>query len=135
MKFRPSLEELRQIAETGEYRTAAVSAEMMSDRITPIEALRRFRDRPCFLLESAEAQERWGRYTFIGVDPELCVTARDGAVTMEKDGKAVYRNTDPRAVLRKILSDHKAPRFDFLPPFTGGLVGPGPDALPKGHRL
>ncbi len=123
MKFRPSLEELRQIAETGEYRTAAVSAEMMSDRITPIEALRRFRDRPCFLLESAEAQERWGRYTFIGVDPELCVTARDGAVTMEKDGKAVYRNTDPRAVLRKILSDHKAPRFDFLPPFTGGLVG------------
>ncbi len=123
MNLRPSLKELRKIGKTGEYRAAAVSVELMSDRITPIEALRRFRDRPCFLLESAEAQERWGRYTFIGVDPEMCVAARDGVVRIERDGKVSYPKEDAPAVLRKLLAERRAPRFDFLPPFTGGFVG------------
>ncbi len=123
MKLRPTLSELREIAASGEYRVAPVSMELMSDMITPIEAIRRFRDRPCFLLESAEAQERWGRYTFIGIDPELCVTARDGVVLIEKDGETIPGGSDARAVLRGLLAERRAPRFDFLPPFTGGFVG------------
>ena len=123
MKLRPTLSEFRELAKSGEYRVAPVSAEFMSDAITPIEALRRFRDRPCFLLESAQAQERWGRFTFIGIDPELCVTARDGVVLTERDGKTVSRDADPRAVLRQLLRERRAPRLPYLPPFTGGLVG------------
>ncbi len=123
MKLRPTLPELRSIAGSGEYKVAVVSTELMSDMITPIEALRRFRDKPCFLLESAEAQERWGRYTFIGIDPELCVTARDGVVTIERDGQLTCPGEDARVVLRKLLARRRSPRFDFLPPFTGGLVG------------
>ncbi len=123
MKLRPTLSELIELSKSGEYRVAPVSAEFMSDVITPIEALRRFRARPCFLLESAQAQERWGRYTFIGVDPELCVTARDGVVVTEREGRAVSRDTDPRAVLRQLLRERRSPRLPYLPPFTGGLVG------------
>ena len=39
MKIRPSLEELRAL-ETGIYTVAPVSCEILSDFITPIEALR-----------------------------------------------------------------------------------------------
>ena len=30
---------------------------------------------------------------------------------------------DPSGYLRQILADHKSPRFEYLPTFTGGLVG------------
>jgi len=29
----------------------------------------------------------------------------------------------PAQVIRKILEDNHSPRFDYLPPFTGGFVG------------
>ena len=123
MEIRPNLYELLKLRETGEYKTAPVSTGMYAGVITPIEALRRFRGLPCFLLESAEAKERWGRYSFIGCDPELCITARDGKVTVTGYGKEEYTGFDANAVIRGILAKNRAPRFDWLPPFTGGLVG------------
>ena len=33
------------------------------------------------------------------------------------------KTEDPSKFLRQILADYKSPRFDYLPPFTGGLVG------------
>lgn len=122
MEIRPTLQELTALRDAGAYRTAPVSVELYSDVITPIGALRCFHGLPCFLLESAEAQERWGRYSFIGCDPELCITARDGKVTVT-GGKFEYTGDDVNAVIRGILERNRAPRFDWLPPFTGGLVG------------
>ncbi len=123
MEIRPGIQELIELREKGEYKTAPVSTELYADVITPIEALRRFHGLPCFLLESAEAKERWGRYSFIGCDPEKCVTARDGRVTVTGYGKTEYTGFDANAVIRGILAQNRAPRFDWLPPFTGGLVG------------
>ena len=74
----------------------------------------------CYLLESAEDRERWGRYTFLGYDPVLDITCLDGEM---KAGSVRMRTDDPSAVLRQILSDYKSPRLPDLPPFTGGLVG------------
>ena len=34
-----------------------------------------------------------------------------------------FPTADPSAYLRQVLEEHKSPRFDHLPPFTGGLVG------------
>ena len=34
-----------------------------------------------------------------------------------------WKIEDPSKFLRQILADYKSPRFDYLPPFTGGLVG------------
>lgn len=40
MNILPSLEEVKQIAATGEYNVLPVSCEILSDRRTPIETLR-----------------------------------------------------------------------------------------------
>ncbi len=122
MKITPSLEQARQIAQSGEYRVLPVSCEMLSDRLTPIECLRVLKrvSKHCYLLESAADSERWGRYTFLGFDPALDITCLDGEM---KVGSLRMKTDDPSGVLRQILADYRSPRLPGLPPFTGGLVG------------
>lgn len=118
----PSLDEIRTLAETGEYRVAPVSIELLADERTPMEVLRILKtvsDR-CFLLESAEDAERWGRYTFLGFDPKLTVRCRDGNMTV---GDRHCRTEHPERYIREVLREWKSPRLPGLPPFTGGLVG------------
>ena len=72
------------------------------------------------MLESAASHETWGRYTFLGFDPSLEITCRNGEM---RAGCLHFPTADPSAYLRQVLEEHKSPRFDHLPPFTGGLVG------------
>ena len=122
MKILPALDEVKRIAAAGQYKVLPVSCEILSDRCTPIEALRILKhvSTHCYLLESVAERERWGRYTFLGFDPKLEVTCVDGEL---KAGNLRLKTDDPSAVLRQILADYKSPRFDYLPSFTGGLVG------------
>lgn len=122
MKILPALDEVKRIAAEGQYKVLPVSCEILSDRCTPIEALRILKNvsTHCYLLESVAERERWGRYTFLGFDPKLEVTCVDGEL---KAGNLRLKTDDPSAVLRQILADYKSPRFDYLPSFTGGLVG------------
>ena len=60
------------IALAGKYDLIPVCQEVLADLETPVSVLRRFADNPnVFLLESIEGGETWGRYSFIGVEPEL----------------------------------------------------------------
>ena len=59
-------------------------------------------------------------HTFLGYDPKLEITCLDGEM---KVGSLTFHTNDPSTYLRQILRDHKSPRFDYLPSFTGGLVG------------
>ncbi len=122
MNVKPSLEEVRAIAETGAYKVLPVSCELLSDLCTPIQALKKLKNvsTHCYILESVDGREKWGRYTFLGFDPRLEVTCLDGEM---KVGSLTFRTDDPSAYLRQILADYKSPRFDYLPSFTGGLVG------------
>ncbi|MEE1190959.1 MAG: hypothetical protein UHO63_01280 [Blautia sp.] len=74
----------------------------------------------CYLLESAAPQEQWGRYTFLGFDPKLEITCRNGNM---KIGDLKLKTRHPSDYIRQILADRKSPSFSHLPPFTGGLVG------------
>lgn len=122
MEFLPSLEKVLEIAATGKYDIVPVSCELLSDICTPIEALRRLKNvsRHCFMLESAVSAEKWGRYTFLGCDPRLGVTCADGVM---KVGDVSFKTDDPAMHIRQILSCCKSPVFDYLPSFTGGLIG------------
>ena len=122
MNVMPSLETVREIAAAGEYKVLPVSCEILSDSYTPIEVLRVLKNvsTHCYLLESVAEKEKWGRYTFLGFDPKLEVTCRDGEV---QAGELRFSTQDPSSVLRQILSEYKSPRFSWLPSFTGGLVG------------
>ena len=122
MKISPILSEIEKIAAAGKYKVLPVSCELLSDICTPIEAMKILKNvsTHCYLLESAQQNEKWGRYTFLGFDPKLEITCVDGEM---KVGNLKFKTDNPSASLRQILADYQSPRFDDLPPFTGGLVG------------
>ena len=73
MNFSPSLDEVKKIAATGKFNVLPVSCEILSDFTTPIETMKILKNvsTHCYMLESAQANETWGRYTFLGFDPKL----------------------------------------------------------------
>jgi anthranilate synthase component 1 len=125
------LETLRSYAEAGKYKRVPVSRELYADAFTPVEVMRTLRaaSRHCYLLESAEDKQRWGRYSFLGYAPTMEITCTDGHVTITEGAEEEEKNrrefdTDhPGEVLREILQDYKSPVMEGMPPFTGGLVG------------
>ena len=122
MKCLPEFAEVQRIAATGQYDVLPVSCELLSDFTTPIETMKILKNvsTHCYLLESALANEKWGRYTFLGFDPKLEVKCIDGEL---RAGNFKIHTDHPSDYLRQILADYKSPRFDYLPSFTGGLVG------------
>lgn len=116
------LAKLQKLKENKEYTLAPISMEILSDFITPIEAMRILKaaSTHAYLLESAKANENWGRYTFLGFEPELSISCIDSK--MNVDGKE-FTCSDPTNYLRELLKKYKSPRISSLPPFTGGLVG------------
>lgn len=122
MKIVPKLNKVREIADVGKYDVLPVSCEILSDFTTPIETMRILKNvsTHCYMLESAAADEKWGRYTFLGFDPKIEITCIDGNI---KAGDIKLKTDDPSAFLRQLLDGYKSPRFDYLPSFTGGLVG------------
>lgn len=122
MHILPPLETVKDIAATQQYDVLPLSCEILSDFITPIEAMCILKNvsTHCYMLESAQADDRWGRYTFLGFDPKLEITCIDGKM---KAGGLTVRTDDPSQYLRELLSSYRSPRFDYLPSFTGGLVG------------
>ena len=122
MKILPTFVEVKEIAATGHYNVLPVSLEILSDFTTPIETMKILKNvsTHCYMLESAQANEMWGRYTFLGFDPKMEITCIDGEM---KIGNLKVKADNPSDYLRQILADYKSPRFDYLPSFTGGLVG------------
>jgi len=122
MKITPSLNQVYEYAAAGKYDVLPISCEILSDFTTPIETIRILKNvsTHCFMLESAAANEKWGRYTFLGFDPKMEITCINGEISV---GNLKFRADNPSDFLRQILTGYKSPRLDYLPPFTGGLVG------------
>lgn len=122
MKISPDFSEVEKVAASGDYTVFPVSCELLSDFTTPIETMKILKNvsTHCYMLESAQANETWGRYTFLGFEPKLEITCVDGEM---KIGNLKFKTDNPAAYLRQILDDYRSPRFDYLPSFTGGLVG------------
>lgn len=122
MNFLPELNKVREIADSGKYDILPVSCEILSDICTPIEAMKILKNvsTHCYMLESAAHNEKWGRYTFIGFDPKIQITAAGNEMTI---GDVTMQTDDPSIQIRQILSKYRSPKFDYLPSFTGGFVG------------
>ena len=127
----PTLEQVRTITASGDYRRIPVSREVLAERFTPVEVMRTLRaaSRHCYLLESAASDHRWGRYSFLGYSPTLEITCQDGTLRIrrvDEDGvrsETVSRTAHPGQAIREILQRYRSPRLPDMPPFTGGLVG------------
>lgn len=121
----PSLDEAKEILASGDYRIIPISRELYSDRITPIEVMRILKNisKHCYMLESVESSQKWGRYTFLGYDPTLEITCHDHKLRI-RSGMTIEKEVEhPKNAIREILKDYKSPRLKQLPTFTGGLVG------------
>ena len=131
--FSPSLEDVKEIAKNEEYRRIPISYELFSDIATPIEVLRILKgiSNHCYMLESIEDSQKWGRYSFLGFNPLLEFTCQNGVVQIKGDADFNELNDDvvtiktdnPGEVIKDLISKNKSPKLDYLPPFTGGFVG------------
>ena len=122
MNILPKLDEVKRLAVEGNYNVVPVSCQLLSDFTTPIETIRILKNvsTHCYMLESAQANDKWGRYTFLGYGPKFAISCVDGELRV---GNLKIKTEHPSDYLRQILADYKSPRFDYLPSFTGGLVG------------
>jgi anthranilate synthase component I len=116
-----------------------VTRRLLADAETPIGVYGKLAaERPgTFLLESAEHGGVWSRYSFIGVRSAATLTERQGqAVWTGNPPVGLPEHGDPLQALRETLEILHTPRFDDLPPLTGGMVGfLGYDAVRRLERL
>ncbi|MBK5287018.1 MAG: anthranilate synthase component I [Acidimicrobiia bacterium] len=132
----PSIDEFRTLAR--QYSVVPVWREVLADLETPVSAFAKLvGDGDGFLLESVEHGEHWGRFSFIGRDPVLTLVARGTEV--EATGElppGVPTDRGALAALEALLEHYRAPQFDGLPPFHGGVVGYlGYDVVREVERL
>ena len=125
MKVNQTLEECKRLAETGNYGVIPLATEIYGDAKTPIEILRILKrvSRHVYLLESADSQKRWSRYSFLGYDPLLELSCRNGVTTIKTSLTTQQETKDVRTCIREIMKDNTSPQLSELPGFTGGLVG------------
>ena len=133
--FAPSLDTVR--AHQAQGTKIPVYCEIPADMDTPVSIFLKLCRRPetrlitgdagaepCFLLESAEAGERFGRYSFIGLNPSRTLTAyRDEITVGEPNGTLHHMQGNPFTVLRDYLDAETPVPVADLPRFRGGAVG------------
>jgi anthranilate synthase component 1 len=79
---------------------------------------------PAYLLESAAGGEQVSRYSFIGYNPFLTLTAKGEEVWLAwQDGRTVRYRGKPLAVIRELLGWLESGRHPGLPRFSGGAAG------------
>ncbi|MBQ6629282.1 MAG: anthranilate synthase component I [Methanobrevibacter sp.] len=131
--FSPSIEEAKNISKNKEFKRIPISYELFSDIATPIEVLRVLKgiSNHCYMLESIEDAEKWGRYSFLGFNPLLEFTCQDGVVKIKgsedfeefNDDEVIIKTDNPSEIIKDLVNKNKSPKLDYLPPFTGGFVG------------
>ena len=122
MNIRPTSDEARALARG--YKTLPLSMEIRQ-KYTPLQVLKKLKriSSHCYMLESCEDTENWGRYTFLGYDPKAEISCINYNVTVTDADGVMRVNGNPRPFVQRLLDEHRSPKLDYLPTFTGGLVG------------
>jgi anthranilate synthase component 1 len=103
-----------------------VYREILADLETPVSAFLKIDDGgDAFLLESVEEAEKWGRYSFLGVAPELVFRSKGRRVWLGRPGDSVAAQevADPLDAVKALLQRYQPVPVKGVPPFSGGLVG------------
>jgi len=122
--FKPNYDQFVELA--GRGNVIPVCKEYLADMETPVSVLSRFADdEHVFLLESVEGGERWGRYSFIGINPYAIFTVENGKPYLRKGDRITELDAKDGAMLalRQVLKDYQAVELPGLPPLLGGAIG------------
>src|SRR5262245_42498276 len=117
--------EFEELARAG-YNRVPVVLETFADLDTPLSIYLKLANRPhTYLLESVVGGERFGRYSFIGLEAENRLEVRGDVCTEIRGGRAVGNTTsaDPLGFVNDYLARFKVVQDPALPRFCGGLVG------------
>ena len=107
-----------------EYSVVPLTVTVVGDRESAVTVFEKLvgGDRPGFLLESVEGGERWGRWSFVGGEPEFTLRSRAGGSSVE--GTAIdVPSGNPLEVLESLVGRFRTPLLPGLPPFHSGAVG------------
>src|SRR4249919_1837220 len=118
-----SFEEFVDLTRRGTF--VPVVKEIIADLLTPVSAFLKIAEHSdyAFLLESVEGGEHVARYSFLGKDPFLILTARDGQTIIDRAGQTSESERPFIDTLRSLMADYRSPFVADLPRFTGGAVG------------
>jgi anthranilate synthase component 1 len=118
-----SFDQFKELARRGTF--VPVCKEVVADLLTPVSAFLKIAEHAdyAFLLESVEGGEHFGRYSFLGKDPFLTLSSRQGRTIIERGGSTMESERPFVETLRRLMADYRSPFVPDLPRFTGGAVG------------
>src|SRR2546429_2234105 len=115
----PSLDEVKALAR--DHTLVPLRHAFIDDCETPVSAYLKLRgEGPSFLLESAEQGRRFGRWSFLGVQPRTVLRLDGGRWTVNG---VEHEVDDPYAAVAEELARYRMAPLPDLPPFAGGAVG------------
>lgn len=121
----PSIEQVKDLLK--DYKTVPVFYELLVDSFTPVQLFNCLHEsyENCFILESVDSKDQWGRYSYIGINPKVRYTLKDHTAVIKEQGKepVSISTDDPISFFSDIIEQHKAPKFNGRPKLTGGLIG------------
>lgn len=121
----PDISEVKELLK--EYRNVPVFYELLMDSFTPIHLFNALHAayENCFILESVDNKDQWGRYSYIGIQPKQRITLNkhEAAVEELSGEREVKKVDDPIAFFSELIEKNKAPKFPNRPKLTGGLMG------------
>ena len=103
---------------------------LVADLETPVSAMLKVSAgrANCFLLESVEGGAVRGRYSIIGIEPDVIFRVRDGAAEINRD--VINRPSEydaltepPLDALRALIAESRIDLPDALPPMAAGIFG------------
>lgn len=121
----PSVEQAEELL--GRYKNVPTFYELLMDSFTPIHLFNALHEayENCFILESVDNKDQWGRYSYIGIEPKQRITLNAHRARVENlDGSAEeIQVDDPIKFFSEMIEKNKSPKFPDRPKLTGGLMG------------
>ncbi|HEU6441118.1 MAG TPA: anthranilate synthase component I [Microvirga sp.] len=129
MSIAPDFETFAEAYKAGE--AGVLRATLVGDLLTPVAAfikLRHHRKGSAFLLESVEGGATRGRFSMIGLDPDLVWRCHNGVASIDRNplaGETQFVSDGRPALesLRALIKESALPLSDDLPPMAAGLFG------------
>ncbi|HEY8384246.1 MAG TPA: anthranilate synthase component I [Microvirga sp.] len=125
----PDYESFARAYEAGE--AGVLRTTLVGDLLTPVAAfirLRSGRRGAAFLLESVEGGAVRGRFSMIGLDPDLVWRCQDGKASLDRHvldpgSRFAPEEKPPLESLRALIAESRLPMPEDMPPMAAGLFG------------
>ncbi len=120
----PTSAEFQTLAKQSRF--VPVYRQLTADTLTPVTAYQRIASGSwAFLFESVIGGEKVGRFSFVGSNPFLTITATGARVVIDhiNNERREFASADPLKELDQLVSQYQSASIPGLPRFCGGAVG------------